>query len=457
MVVLALIFIYIYIQKKRMPRFLGGSSARAPLTDPTEYPSLNEIDLNEIGNKGTTYYTENVWLSDYNSFNRVVAASQTFNGTPDHISGWDCAEIRVSNGNLLASLEYKLSVDGGKTYPFSAPVALTDGFASFPLMGQFGYLTFTASSSWVSGTRIQIALFYRRSATGNAGVALLGGSTSHPNDLIPASTSALNVRVINDWFDDYITGKVGSRRTGACAGYTSDIATTYQSVTNIPGGYLPFPPGAGVPTASIASTSTQDNPTGTGIAGYIFQWMKPDYSLTIEVVFLNGQTPVALSTPNIYRFTLGFPIAAGSANNPLIIDGNVGTIYVGTGAFSTATGFATNYMVNRPGDGVMVTPMYTVPKGSYAILFELKYSAENAKPVIFKTYGRSSPSAPWSMQIEDIVSVMIQPRRSLIGGWVGPGGEWHVVGKKTSGQSVSANFIMSIIEVDEAIFRTYIP
>jgi hypothetical protein len=456
--VLALIFIYIYIQKKRMPRFLGGSSARAPLTDPTEYPSLNEIDLNEIGNNGTTYYTENVWLSDYNSFNRSVNASETVSGSPDHISGWDCAEIRVSNETLLSTLQYKLSVDGGKTYPFSVPVTLTNGFGSFPLMGQFGCLTFTTSSTWVTGTRIQIALFYRRSAMGNSGAALLGASGSHPNDLIPASTNAINVKVVNSWEDDYITGKIGSRRTGACAGYSDDIGTAFMSITNISSGFLPYPAAAGSTGNQIASSSANDSAGGTGIALYIMVFMKIDYSLTVEFVSLNGITPVNLTTSPIYRFVIGFPLVAGSTYNYLTTVGaNRGVIYVGKGAFSTATGFATNYMVNRIDDGVIVTPTYTVPLGSRALLYELKYVADASKPVVYRTYGREAPNVPWSLQIEDIATQTIQPRRSLIGGWRMPGAEWTVVAKRAGGTNVTANVIVTVIEVDEAIYRTYIP
>lgn len=440
-----------------MPRFLGGSSARAPLTDPTDYPSLNEIDLNEIGNNGTTYYTDNVWLSDYNSFNRPLDASQTVYGTPDHISGWDSAEIRVTNGDLLSSLVYELSLDGGKTYPFSVPISLFGSFGTFPLMGQFGRLMFKTGTTWVNGTKIQIALFYRRSAMGNSSAALLG-ATSHPNDLIPANTTALNVKVVNDWEDDYITGKVGSRRTGACAGYSNDIGATFQSVTNIASGTLPYPGVAGVANVKIASSSIQDSSTGTGISMYIFQFMQIDYSLVIEFVSLSGTTPVSISTTPIYRFVIGFPITAGSGYDYLTtVSVNKGVIYLGTGAFSTTTGFAVNYMVNRIDDGVIVTPTYTVPKGTRGLLYELKYAAEASKPVLFRTYGRGKGTDPWSLQIEDIVTTTIQPRRSLIGGWLAPGGEWTVVARRSSGTNVIANFIMTIIEVQESIFNTYVP
>lgn len=443
-----------------MPRYYGqGTSVEADERPPNQFPSIPEIDVLQTKNRGSTFYTRNVWLSDSNSFSTIVGPSVTQLGDPDHISGWDTGEIRVATipTATFSTLQYEISLDGGKTFPIIIPISISpSGFAVFPLMGQLGRLRWTTSSTWPSNGILQIALFYRRSESGNGFTVM--GETSHPNDLIPASTNAINVKVVNNWEDDYITGKVGSRRTGACAGYSDDIGATFQSVTNIPSGFLPLPGSSGVVGAKIASTSTQDSAGGTGISLYIFQFMNTDFSLTIELVVLNGTTPVNLATSPIYRFVIGFPVSGGSTYNALTTVGsNRGAIYLGTGAFSTTTGFATNYMVNRVDDGVIVTPTYTVPLGTRGLLYELKYAAEASKPVIFRTYGRSSATAPWSLQIEDITVGTIQPRRSLIGGWLAPGGEWTVIGKRSSGTNVLANFIMTIIEVQESIFNSYIP
>ena len=441
-----------------MPRQYGqGLTIEADERPPTPFPSIPEIDLFQTQNRGSTFYTRNVWLSDNNSFNTTLQASQTKLGDPDRISGWDAAEVRVSAAGKWSLLQYEISLDGGKTYPCLIPIVLNaSGFGVFPLMGQLGRLRLTSDAAWPAQGTVQIALFYRRSDSGNSNLVM--GDISQPGTLVPSSTNAINVKVVNSWEDDYITGKIGNRRTGACAGYSSDIGASFQSVTNISSGYLPFPSAAGVTGVQIASGDNNDRPAGSGISMYIFQFMKPDYSLTIEIVVLNGITPVNLSTSPIYRFSIGFPIAAGSLYNyTTVVGSNKGNIYLGTGVFTAGAGFATNYMVNRIDDGVIVNPTYTVPLGSHALLFELKYAAEAAKPVLFRTYGRGNGSQPWSMQVEDIVSVTIQPRRSLIGGWLAPGGEWTVVAKRTGGTSVSANFIMTVIEVDDSIYNTYIP
>lgn len=438
-----------------MPRYYGeGTIEQADDRSPNHFPSIPEIDILQTNNRGNTFYTKNVWLSDNNSFSTIAGPSASDLGDPDHISGWDTGEIRVATipSAPFSTLQYEISLDSGKTFPIIVPLSRTTAFAVFPLMGQLGRLRWQTSTTWPAGGILQIALFYRRSPSGN------GLNTSNPNDLIPASTNAINVKVVNNWEDDYITGKIGSRRTGACAGYSDDIGASFQSVTNIGSGFLPYPPAVGVTGARVASSSTQDSGAGTGISMYIFQFMKIDFSLTIEIVVLTGTTPVNLATSPIYRFVIGFPVAAGSTYNLLTsVGSNRGVIYLGTGAFSTSTGFATNYMINRIDDGVIVTPTYTVPLGTRALLYELKYAAEATKPVLFRTYGRGSGTAPWSLQIEDIVTTTIQPRRSLIGGWLAPGGEWTVVARRTGGTNVAGNFIMSIIEVEESIFNSYIP
>jgi len=441
-----------------MPRYYGqGKIVEADERPPNVFPSIPEIDVLQTQNRGSTFYTKNVWLSDNNSFSNTVKASETNVGDPDRISGWDNGEIRVARAGKLSILQYEISLDGGKTYPCLIPITpSTSGFAVFPLMGQLGRLRWTSDSTWPNGGTLQIALFYRRSEAGNGSMTM--GDTSQPNALIPASTNAINVKVINNWEDDYITGKIGSRRTGACAGYSDDIGTNFMSITNIPSGFLPYPAAAGSTGNQMASSSANDSSGGTGVSVYIMIFMKIDYSLTAEVVVLNGITPVNLTTSPIYRFVIGFPLAGGSTYNYLTtIGANRGVIYVGKGAFSTATGFATNYMVNRIDDGVIVTPTYTVPLGSRALLYELKYVADASRPVVYRTYGRESPNVPWSLQIEDIATQTIQPRRSLIGGWRMPGAEWTVVAKRAGGTNVSANVIVTIIEEDEAIFNSYLP
>lgn len=427
-----------------MPRHYGGV-VRVP-----------EIDLNYAGEGSTVYTDEQSLLSDNNSFYAQVGANTEWIGDMDKISGWRSVQCRIASPGTFTLCQYEMSVDAGNTYPFSVPLDNEGSYFEFPLTGQLGRLHFTTDSNWPTNQLLQIVLVYRRFP------ACLGGSSvGTTGTLLGKATQALNVRVVNDWMDDYFLGKIQGRTTGFCAGYCDDISSSFQSVHPITSGFVPLPPPAGIPVLSIASSSTQDSALGSGIHGYFILYMRTDYSTGATPVFLSGTTavPVPVGEP-IYRLIIAFAFLGGAAYNSTFSTGpvsNVGINYIGTGTFVPASGFPTTYLRNRVGDGQIASPTYTVPKGKRAMLWELKYAAEASKPVIMRTFGRGSPFSPWALQIEDVAQNTIQPRRSLIGGWNSPGAEFTVVGKKASGTSVLANFIMSVIEIDETLFASYIP
>lgn len=417
---------------------------------------IDEIDLNYAGEGAVRYTDEVSWLSDNNSFYDIVSANQEWTGDMDRISSWLSAQCRISAAGQFTFLQYEISVDGGRTYPFVITLDNEQDYVEFPLTGQLGRIRFKADAVWPANGRFQLVLMYRKWPA-----SVSGANVNRTGNLLGSETKALNVRMVNDWHDDYILGKVQGRATGASAGYCDDIGSNFQSVHPITSGFTPLIDTNGIPTALIASSSVQDSAGGTGAFLYLLGIMSTDYTVTFTLVALNGTTPVAINIGKpIYRFTLGFIFAAGSAYNYNLASGNFanrGINYIGTGTFSTGSGFTTTYIRNRVDDGALVSPTYTCPAGKRALLWELKYAAEAANPVVYRTYGRSGPTAPWSLIIEDVVQGTIQPRRSLIGGWFSPGGEYTVVGKKKQGTQVLANFILSMIEVDESLFVSYIP
>jgi hypothetical protein len=423
----------------------------------------DDLDLNLVRDNLHEYRTNVLWASDNNSLNTSLASDVTWRGNPDHITGWDQCTIQISDGAGKLqpySLVYNISMDGGRSYSFPVVLSEQSRRITFPLRGQYGYLTLTTDASfWApvgtpSTTKlpIQLSTVYTRSTSGAAGGGAVT-STSNVYAVVKPDQPVLNVRVMNDFNDDYIRGLAYGRSTGFFAGYTSDCSrTTFQSVGPNKGLFWPLPAAAGV-TMQISSSSTQDSAGGTGIAAYFLVLMKPDYSYAYEFVFLNGTTPVTLTTTNIYRFYVGFPAVSGATyNRATTVGSNRGIIYVGSGAFSTATGFATNYCFNRIDDGVIPISIYTVPKGKRALLFELKYAADGANPVTFRTYGTDTATSCWSLQIEDIVTNTIQPRRSLIGGWRPPGAEWSCVCKSGGAGTTQCNVIATIIEIDETMW-----
>jgi hypothetical protein len=163
---------------------------------------------------------------------------------------------------------------------------------------------------------------------------------------------------------------------------------------------------------------------------------------------LNGTTPVTLAVTDVYHFSLGFVVAGGTAYSRQGFASNIGALYVGSGTFNTTTGFATNYMWNRPGDGFVSSTIYVCPKGYIALLKSVKFNSDTSVSTIFQTIGRSARTAPWSIGSEDTVNTTLVIERSLNGGFVGAGGEYTCVARKTvNTANISCNFVMTLLEV----------
>lgn len=264
----------------------------------------------------------------------------------------------------------------------------------------------------------------------------------------------LYVKVINDWWDDILRNNVLGRTTGFAGGYTEATNASFSSIMpGIPnGGFTPMPPIGGIDNDTpilIASTSVQDDDTGTGVWGMILFFMKPDLIVQTEFVFLSGTTPVALTARNIYHFMYGFPVYRGLSTAIVAsnVTSNVGSIYVGTGAFSTTTGFATNYMWNAPNYGFVTSGIYVVPKNTIAAVYNVKYNADSTVACVFRLYGRPNRSAPWSMGASDTVNTTLSIYRTLAG-TVGEGGEYTVVGQRTTNaNNLQANFVLTMHEL----------
>lgn len=433
------------LPQKKMPRHYQD----------TTVPSTHEIDLNYAGEGQQRFQDASSWLSDNNSVYLHFSPNQTWLGEMDRISQWRSAELRVEGAGKLTLLQYEISMDGGTTYPIVIPLDVEMDYFEFPILGQLGRLKLTTSGGWPEGGRLQIALMYRQSPSQQGGAAVTRTGT-----LLGAETRALNVRVVNEWQDDYFLGKIQGRSTGFCAGYCDSIDSNYQSVHPIASGFVPLPPPTGLSTFSIGSSSVQDSGVGSGVYLYFLLYLRADYTSGFMLLAFDGTTPVTYNTGELFfRFIAAFGIVGGAAYPFNFTSGpvsNVGINYIGTGTFTPASGFTTTYLRNRIGDGQIVSPTYTVPFGKRALLWELKYAAEASKPVIMRTFGRGNPNGFWVLQIEDVAQNTIQPRRSLIGGWNPPGAEFTVVGKKASGTSVLCNFIMTVIEVEERFFASYI-
>jgi len=279
----------------------------------------------------------------------------------------------------------------------------------------------------------------------------------------PFQTSQM-VRVVNDFEDDLLTGRLNGRATGFTGGYTSNISQTPTMVMPTYSGWsgqvtLPNPStGTGASQIKIASSSTQDAAGGTGVKSLLVFYLNMQLVPMLEVVNLEGTTPVVMSATNVYHFQYAFPLEVGSSYNVTgnAITSNIGTLWLGIGTtFSGTTGFNTvNYMWNRPGDGFMSSSVYVVPKGKIASLWSVKLNSDTAVACAFKTYSRSARGAAWSLNAEDNVVTGQVIRRSLSGGFLPAGAEFTVIANKTQATAnIACNFVMACYEFSD---KTYV-
>lgn len=296
--------------------------------------------------------------------------------------------------------------------------------------------------------------------------ALNRPSTSATNSSVFQVHSPFNdaglVKVVNDFEDDLLTGRMNGRGTGFTGGYSNDISLTPTAV--LPpysgwNGWVPLPDattGTGAANVYMASSSTQDASGGTGCYVYIVIFQNLQKQVMMEFVEITGTTPKLLNAKNIYHFMYAFPVGqAGSAYNRLTnaITSNIGTIWCGIGTFSTTTGFTTNYMWNRPGDGFLSSTVYVVPAGKYGSLWSVKLNSDTGTACLFRTYSRGSRNDSWSLNAEDNVNTGMVIRRSLAGGFLPAGAEFTVIANKTANvNNISGNFVMCCYEFSARCF-----
>jgi hypothetical protein len=289
------------------------------------------------------------------------------------------------------------------------------------------------------------------------------GTTSNTYDVQSPFCDSSTVKVINDFGDDLLFGKLNGRGTGLTGGYTSSIGQTAQAVLPTYAGWngfvaLPDPVlGTGASNIQMASSSAQDAAAGTGIYQYIVFYLDLQKSPHVEFVTLTGTTPVTLAAKNVYHFQFAFPAARGSgfaATGLGTVTANVGTVWLGIGAFAGATGFATsNYMWNRPGDGFLSSTIYCVPSGKMGTLWSVKFNSDTAVACSFKTYSRSDRNSPWSLNAEDNVTTGTSIQRTLAGGFMPAGGEFTVIANKTTAAAnIACNFVMTLYEASVKVF-----
>jgi hypothetical protein len=203
------------------------------------------------------------------------------------------------------------------------------------------------------------------------------------------------------------------------------LCSTLTNLQTLPHSQLTTPS-----TVYVASTSANDNVSGTGMRVAVLSGLDEFYNITQDIVNLNGQTPVETNVTFSRVFEI-IGIAFGS--NVSSVTGkslSVGDIYVGTGTFTA--GVPANPIV-----GIDVSEeevgsrigIFTVPNGYLALFRSITCTniptPTSSESVNFRfdthLFGTPSelwyPSIPWhfdgSFQYQPEFLFFIPPRSDL--------------------------------------------
>jgi len=165
-------------------------------------------------------------------------------------------------------------------------------------------------------------------------------------------------------------GWTGGHSTVTSFGRNTDVdaATTPEDIWAGGGLYTGFPSGA-LSTAeplSIVSSSAADAAAGTGMRTLYIEGLDATGRVQIEVVTLNGVTPV-VTTTTWYRAFRASGISGGSGQT------NAGTVTI-----KHATTTANVFVVITPGTAQSHSAVYTVPFGQKGLVTSTLYACSNA-------------------------------------------------------------------------------
>ena len=180
-------------------------------------------------------------------------------------------------------------------------------------------------------------------------------------------------------YDSFSTAVISSTRRDI------DNSGYYVNSEKIPinGLDITFPTTA--ETVSIASTSANDNPAGTGAIAMQILGLNANWDYQIDTVLLNGQTKV-LSNLTFIRINNLRVVAAGSTGY------NEGDIYISNSAQTFSAGEPTTivYSTMAIGCNFGLNGILSIPRGFKAVATNFKCStdATSSKPLLMRAEVR---------------------------------------------------------------------
>jgi len=172
---------------------------------------------------------------------------------------------------------------------------------------------------------------------------------------------------------------------------TNNIITSRPTVINLSTLYYPTV----AQKIYFASTSIEDNPTGTGAATILIRGLDTNYEDQYEVITLNGQTPV----PTVYNYIRLIRLTVltfGSGNVRVNLDRySAGVIYAG-GSSSFTLGEPTLPMMCIDGsnsdpflrDIASKESIFTVKEGYFWLINKFTVNSDSAKVILVTLNAR---------------------------------------------------------------------
>lgn len=173
-------------------------------------------------------------------------------------------------------------------------------------------------------------------------------------------------------------GLISGVTTKSISGYNLAARTTLEPIWSASNSNYVWLTGA--TSVQIASSSAIDTSAGTGARTVLVNYLKTDFSEVNQLVTLNGITPVTIAA-DVYRINQVVCLSWGANQS------NVGELWIGTGIFSTITGFTNNLSKIEIGENIAQQAIYTVPANKVfeGLAFRTTLSAPTRFRLQYKT------------------------------------------------------------------------
>jgi len=309
------------------------------------------------------------YISTGNSTTATLAGGATFTGTGELTSHPDV--LVTCKSDVAGTLYVDFSIDGGSNYDTTLTYAVAANTGEFHIA--------------VKGKRTcRIRYTNGSSAQGFFRLQTQFGTFRQPNQSINTTlqndADAAAVRPSHYQYEAALGRRAGVT-TWNNFGYNADVDIGTEVVCNFGGTFTPL---AAASTLTFTCSSTADVNGGTGAHGVVVYGVDANWNSQIEVVLLNGTTPV-VTTSTWLGINRAAVYLAGSGK------ANAGTITI-----TATTGGATQGLI-ATGEGTTQNVIFFVRDNYQALIDFIFLNAE-------KLSGGSTPKVTFKIWVFSAVS-----------------------------------------------------